>query len=108
MITVAGDSSAFRRWWGPLPIFHIPLFGGWSKFVVLETTQNELWYIGWLTGDTLGVSKIPLTGPVRVLVGSLPAQFFALRLADGVQLELKSTGHGRVGTAGEFSKVPLL
>lgn len=108
MFTVAGDSSAFRRWWGPLPIFHIPLLGGWSKFVVLETTQDEPWFIGWLTGDTLGVSKIPLRGPVRVLVGSGPAQFFALRLIDGVQLELKSGGHGRVGNAGEFGKIPLL
>ena len=36
MVTVSGDSTAVRRWWGPLPIFHIPLLGGWSKFVVLE------------------------------------------------------------------------
>ena len=61
MVTVSGDSTAVRRWWGPLPIFHIPLLGGWSKFVVLEPIKPvvEGWYVGWIAGDAIaGVSQI--------------------------------------------------
>ena len=108
LVTVAGDSNATQRWWGPLPIFHIPLLGGWSKFSVIAPT-NDLgaWYIGWVVGDSAGISQIKLTGPVRVLLGPGPAQFFGISI-DGRQITLEIIGHGRIGQAGKFTRVPLL
>lgn len=110
MVTVPGDPHAVRRWWGPLPIFHIPLLGGWSKFVVLEPISPVVgsWYIGWIAGDTqIGISQIRLSNQVRLLVGSGPAQFFGLGEA-GEQISLAVVGHGRVGQSGAFAEVPLL
>ena len=110
MVAVTGDPQAVRRWWGPLPIFHVPLLGGWSKFVVIEpkTPIVGIWYIGWIAGDTVaGVSQIPLFNQVRLLIGSGPAQFFGLT-ANGEQIELQVVGHGRIGQSGKFAKVPLL
>lgn len=109
LVTVPGDPSAVRRWWGPLPIFHIPLLGGWSKFVVIGSSidQSSVWYIGWIAGDTAGLSQIALTSPVRLLVGPGSAQFFGVTDI-GEQIQLKVIGHGRVGNAGDFGRLPLL
>ncbi len=110
LVTVPGDVQAVRRWWGPLPIFHIPMFGGWSKFAVIEpkTPVSDVWYIGWIAGDTVaGVSQIPLLSQVRLLVGPGPAQFFGLT-ANGDQISVHVVGHGRIRQSGKFAKVPLL
>lgn len=108
LVTVAGDPRAVRRWWGPLPIFHIPLLGGWSKFSVIAPVGDvSVWYIGWIAGDVAGVSQIPLSSPVRVLVGPGPAQFFGVD-ASGAQIALEIIGHGRIGAAGAFAHIPLL
>lgn len=107
MANIAGDTSATRRWWWKLPIFHIPLFGGWKKFVVVQPEHGSVdWFIGWVAGDVSGVSQIPLRGPVRVLLGRGPAQFFGLD-GSGQQMTLLVVGHGRIGEAGKFAHVPL-
>jgi hypothetical protein len=110
MVTVPGDPRAVKRWWGPLPIFHIPVLGGWSKFIVMEpaTPVSSSWYIGWIAGDTVaGVSQIMISHQVRLLVGAGPAQFFGLT-NEGEQIPLIVVGHGRIGQSGRFSSVPLL
>jgi hypothetical protein len=108
IISIPGDAIASRRWFGPLPIFHMPIIGGWKKFVVLEpTVPQDQWYIGWIAGDTLGVSHITLRAEVRVLQGPGAAQFFGQN-EHGEQIQLRQVGVGEVGRAGEFSHVPLL
>lgn len=107
-VTVSGDKDAKRRWFGPFPLFHMPLFGGWDEFVVLAPKELQTeWYIGWLPFDTIGVSQIPLKGSVRVLVGPKQVQFFGVD-ADGSQISVEVVGKGVVGKAGQFKKVPLL
>lgn len=107
-VTVQGDTTARRRWLGPIPLFHMPIFGGWDEFVVLapKVAQAE-WYVGWLPFDTIGVSQIPLNDRVRVLVGPRPVQFFGVD-AHGYQIPLEIVGTGTVRNAGAFKKVPLL
>lgn len=108
IVIVEGDIGANKRWLGPLPLFHMPVFGGWSKFVVLEPSIPVTeWYVGWVAFDALGVSMIPLNGPVRLGIGPRQAQFFALN-ANGEQLPLAVIGEGRVGQAGQFKDVPFL
>lgn len=109
MLTVSGDSLASnRRWIGFIPLFHMPRFGGWKKFVVLEPKEptTHEWFIGWITGDSCGVSIIPLVSPVRVLRGPSECQFFGL-LQDGRQIELKSIGVGRIGQVSIYGHLPL-
>jgi hypothetical protein len=105
---VAADQSAARRWVGPLPIFHIPVLGGWRKFVVLKPRSYEgEWFVGWVTGDAIGVSNIPLSGMVRLLQGPLPGVFFGVT-GEGVQIDIDIIDYGEVGQARQYAKVPLL
>lgn len=106
--SVAADEASSTWWIGPLPHFHMPIFGGWKRFVVVEPkeSQNE-WYVGWLLSDALGLSKIPLKGKVRLGIGPLPLQFFGVD-SDGRQIDIDIVGYGSIGKAGEFAKVPLL
>jgi len=105
---ISGHQQASRRWLGPIPLFHMPIFGGWKKFVVLQPkSEIEEWYIGWVAFDALGISKIPLAGSVRLGLGPRQAQFFGLN-SDGQQIDIDVIGEGFIGQAGEYSKIPLL
>lgn len=108
-INFDGVPSARHRWLGIVPLFHMPIFGGWKKFVVLSPAEPAtVWYVGWVPtdGDSAGVSQIPLTGPVRVTIGDGPVAFFALSEA-GTPLQLVCEGEGYIGNAGAFAKIPL-
>lgn len=103
------EPSARQRRLGFIPIFHMPAFGGWKKFVVLAPDDtSEPWFIGWLPtdGEQAGISRTPLTGPVRMTIGDGPVSFFALS-ESGNCLELSCVGEGSIGQAGCFSKIPL-
>ncbi len=105
---VPGVPHAHKRWLGPIPLFHMPIFGGWKKFVVLQPKQEITeWYVGWIAFDVLGVSKVPLSGPVRLGIGPRQAQFFGVTPA-GEQIDIDVVGEGFIGLAGDFSKIPLL
>ncbi len=109
LIPFGGDASAASRWLlGFIPIFHIPIFGGWKKFVVLEpVSYEEEWFVGWYPGDvSAGISRIPLKGSVRVLIGRSNVSFFGLD-KEGNSIHLVQTGKGYVGKAGKFSHIPL-
>ena len=108
VLIVSGDSEARDRWFGPIPLFHMPIFGGWKKFVVVHPKNRSAeWFVGWVAFDALGVSKIPVAGPVRVCIGPRQGQFFGLD-ADGVQIDIEVVGEGRIGQAGQYGTIPLL
>lgn len=106
--TVRSDPQATRRWFGPVPLFHMAIFGGWKQFVVVTPKEKpEKWFVGWIVGDAFGLSKIPLSGPVRLGIGQAPAQFFGVTM-DGRQIDIDIVGYGTIGKAGEFALLPLL
>lgn len=91
----------------PLPLFHIPVLGGWSHYVVLAADADTLpWHVGWQHlrhppgfRASCKVNRLSLhTSRVRVL--SLPigcrTLFFALD-ASGVQIVLRTVDTGRLG-----------
>lgn len=89
--------------------FHIPLFGGWKQYVVLEPEDGKpTYHIGWNTDDVCGISRIPITGAVRMLVGPSDALFFAVEATSGQQIKLRSIGKEKIGDGGPFSHFPLL
>jgi len=108
MIYVPGV-KATSRWLGMMPLFHLPILGGWRKYIVLQPTEDQIhpWHIGWIAGDVVGVSRIPLRGPVRVLRGPGDVRFFACT-KEGEQIDFVLTGTGTIGEGGEYKKVPLL
>lgn len=107
-LSVEGDREALSRWFGPIPLFHMVIFGGWKKFVVIKPKVSQSsWFVGWVVSDAFGVSCIPLTSEVRLGLGPEPAQYFAVD-ADGRQIDIDIVGYGSIGKAAEFSKVPLL
>lgn len=89
--------------------FHIPILGGWKHYVVLEADNSSgQYYVGWINDQVCGVSRIPLSGKVRLLVGPRTVQFFAIDQATGQQIALRKVGQGVVGKGGQHCHVPLL
>ena len=89
--------------------FHMPIFGGWKTFLVVEPCSPQVvrWHIGWIVNGSYEVSQIILTKYVRVLLNPTAVQFFALD-ANGTQIEIQVKGYGKISKAGVYSKVPLL
>lgn len=93
--------------------FHLPIVGGWKKFLVLCPILTEMspWHIGWHNwdsgGDFAGISLVPVLGSVRVLQGDKPIRFFGI-LPKGKQVPIGFKGFGSIGQAGVFAKLPLL
>lgn len=91
--------------------FHLVILGGWRNYVVLKPAEEccHDWYIGWITLDDtiIGVSRIPISGSVRMTVGGKDIRFFGInRLGD--QVFIKKIGTGIIGDGGLYSKIPLL
>lgn len=108
LVSVEGDRAAVQRWLGIVPVFHMPIFGGWKKYAVIKpVVPQDIWFVGWVVGDALGLSHIPLQHQVRLLQGNGSAQFFAVN-EHGEQIQLQLVGYGEVGKRGDFNKVPLL
>ncbi len=106
MVHRGGVCTARRRRWG-LPIFHLQIVGGWRDYVVVApATPTREWFVGWIADDAVGVSVIPLSGPVRVLRGDKSASWFGID-REGNQVMLKSIGKGRVGGGGRFAHIHL-
>lgn len=104
MVTCEGDPEAIDMGWIR---FHLPIFGGWQNYVVLEPLINTTWHVGWITPRVIGISRIELLGPVRVLLGPHPISFFAVDWKNN-QRPVRKIGEGKIGDGGEFSRVPLL
>ncbi len=91
--------------------FHIPILGGWRDYVVIQPEESVGgWHIGWTTADAVGVSRIVLHGPVRMLLGPGDVLFFGIRSESDnqIQILIRKIGSGRVGDRGPYRKVPLL
>jgi len=90
------------------PLFHIPILGGWREYVVLEPTNHSgSWHVGWKSFRSGGISRIPLLGPVRTLLGPRDVYFFGIN-EEGEQIPLRLLGKGTIGKSGPFAKIPLL
>lgn len=108
VVTVPGDideGPAFRL--GFIPFIHLPRWGGWKQYAVLEIEKDIDWYVGWRTSRVCGVSLLPITGRrVRCLIGDAETEFFAVDKY-GHQLKLALRSRDYIGTSGTFSQVPL-
>lgn len=90
------------------PLFHMPIFGGWRNYVVISPVRKQgEWYVGWISGNFVGVSRIPLSGLVRVLEGPVPVCWFGIT-ATGHQIPLQEIVKGRIGEGGPYAQIPLL
>ncbi len=101
-VRVNGDPTAWRL---PSGLRHFPLIG-WQRYVVLQPkTWTSTWYVGWVTPDVIGISRIPIDGLVKTLRGPNEAIFFAIDAA-GQQLAVEEVGRGKLGN-GKFPTVSL-
>ncbi len=110
MVHCHGIPGASNRKILGIPIFHIPILGGWRNYVVLKPCDAVCirgWYVGWMANDVIGVSRIPLVGSVRLLLGPGDVAFFGISF-NGDQIPIKKIGEGRIGDGGSYCKVPLL
>ncbi|MCI5108263.1 MAG: hypothetical protein MRY49_00250 [Candidatus Pacebacteria bacterium] len=89
-------------------LFHLPILGGWRRYVVIRPTDRDVnsWYIGWKCRDLIGVSRIPVKGPVRVLCGPDETLFFGVK-RDGTQVGLSRITYGNIGEFSKYSTIPL-
>jgi hypothetical protein len=86
---------------------HLTRFGGWKHYLVLASQTTEDWHIGWRWSMGAGVSRVPVSGPVRVLVGPDPTEWFGISAYTNRQVPIHIIGEGRIGEGGKFSQVPL-
>lgn len=114
LVRVDGIRGAKKRWWGIVPVFLIPILGGWRDYAVLRPVDlrvGECWYLGRFTPEgCLCISKIPLNPhePVRVLQGDGSAHFFALDSEFEI-ITVAIAGYGRIGDGNkEYCRLPLL
>jgi len=105
-----GTNQAKRAYVFGLPLLHIPLLGCWKEYVVLEpkSASVETWFVGWKTPTGAGVSRIPLSGSVRLLRGPSEAQFFGIEEKTANVISLQSIGSGTIGDSGPYKDLPLL
>ncbi len=100
--------STVRRWLFGFPIFHVPIFGGWRDYVVLSPySVNQEWHVGWIASDVCGISRIKLSGPVRMLLGPGDVEFFGIDM-EGCQIPICKIGQGKIGDGGKYKRTPLL
>jgi hypothetical protein len=110
MVHCEGTVQALPRRRLNLPIFHMPIFGGWREYVVIQpsnSVQHDGWHVGWIAKDVVGVSQITLNGPVRLLLGPNAVSFFGVD-ARGNQIPIIKVGTGRVRIPCTHSQIPLL
>ena len=110
VIHVDGLTDQRARFFGSLPIFHMPIFGGWKNYMVFKPCGKARtgWHIGRITKDVCDVTTIKLNGPVRMELGPGEVTFFGVDAKTGEQIPIQMIGTGRIGDEGPFADVPLL
>jgi hypothetical protein len=90
------------------PIFHIPIFGGWRRYVVLAPVDERTgdWFVGWKWSSGTDILQISIRDAVRMLEGPRDVSFFGVG-KNGVQIKIKKIGAGQIGDGGEWSYIPL-
>lgn len=104
MTAVINDPAAWRL----NGLFrHLPIIG-WQKYVVIEPIcHSEIeWYVGWLSKDLTGASRLKQRGPVKLLLGPDPVNFFGLDLS-GQQIPVRAVHTGRLGYNTHHAHIPL-
>lgn len=104
------DSSKYENTGGifkHLGLFHMPIFGGWKNYIVLESKESP-WYVGWLSCEFSQLHCLPIKGnKVKVLTGKKGTKTLFFGVNQNVeQVIIKSVAEGKLGD-GEFNKVPL-
>ena len=90
-------------------LFHAPIFGGWKHYVVIKPVENsKKWFIGWKDEQKTQISLLPLTGPVKMLVGPKGQQinFFGID-SNQNQIMLEKVDCGIQGDL-KYKHLPLL
>ncbi len=106
MVQSEGIADAVKK---GIVLFHIPIFGGWKDYIVLEPEEKNIpWHVGWITKDYAGITQIIITGPVRMLLGRDDVSFFGIRTDTNTQIHIRKIGEGKIGDGGIYKKVPLL
>lgn len=107
-VIVEADLEAGPMYRFGLPIFHIPVLGGWKNYAVVgPTSETGTWFLGWYTEGAFGISRIPVQGPVRALRGNHETRFFGVN-RDLKQIFVSKIGSGTIGQGGPFCQLPLL
>lgn len=86
---------------------HLTILGGWRHYVVITPDTDVDWHVGWHWPDGVGVSRISVRGPVRLLVPPNFIEWFGISASTNLQIPLRKTGEGWIGDGGEFSQLPL-
>ncbi len=110
MVTHPGDQNARKLPRVPVlagALAHVTKYGGWKRYIVVAPDTSHDWYIGWRWSGGAGVSRVRTKGPVRVLVGPGPTEWFGIEADTNVQIPLTQIGEGHIGDNGEFAQVPL-
>jgi len=91
-----------------LPLFHLPILGGWRNYVVLKPLDpNTEWHPIWVAKDVVGISQLTIKGAARLLLGPEPCRFYGVSTS-GDQIKIIVVGFGRIGARGPFARLPLL
>ncbi len=107
VVSMPANSQACAAHRFGLPFLHMPRFGGWKDYVVLMPEKDVEWHVGWMTDAHAGISRVTVTGPVRMMLGPDPVIFFGLS-QNGTQLPLKKVWEGRIGDGNPFCRLLLL
>jgi hypothetical protein len=109
-VVVVGDDERTRVKTNrvfPLPMFHMPILGGWRNYVVLHVQSDvSYWHIGWIHRASPPGSRLLetvhrlriLDRRVKVLTQSVGfiTEYFAIG-PQGEQLPLRIVDHGVLG-----------
>jgi len=110
MVSHRGDQSARK-----IPqiqvlagaLAHVTKYGGWQSYLVLSPETMKDWHIGWRWRGGAGVSRVVTKGPVRVLVGPNPTEWFGIEAGTNTQIPITQIGTGKIGDGGTFARIPL-
>jgi hypothetical protein len=101
------DTSKVKDVW--FGLFHMPIFGGWKNYVVLEPINYKgVWFLGWSTQKHTQLNKIPISGAIKALEGPKgnTTYFFAIDKNKNF-IELKVVARGKIGDE-QYKNLPLL
>ncbi|MFZ2555876.1 MAG: hypothetical protein WAZ27_01820 [Minisyncoccia bacterium] len=98
-----GDPQARERRVRAHVRFHL---GGWRQFVIVQSKVTCTWYVGWRSASGAGVSRIPVSSCVRMLIGPEEVEFFGVLNHSGEQIPIEIVGTGTLGD-GTFTYIPL-
>lgn len=114
-VTIVGDETSWAQE-RHLALFHMPIFGGWKKYITLEVQKfDNYWHVGWKVKyfdvkrrEKCEIQKLKIfNNQIRVLVGQKDStkMFFGLN-SSGEIIPVKKVGKGVLGD-NKFPKTRL-